>query len=130
MAKPLSDKQKLRNFFRDTSAKMETIEPPCRHFGDCGGCEFQNIPYDRQLAMKQDAFGFIAETVIEDYKKKAASADRSDPAKAEQADSTISRAELLTTYIRGRSVDIVSSQNPYSYRPRMDYVFEWCEKAG
>ncbi len=130
MAKPLSDKQKLRNFFRDASAKMETIEPPCRHFGDCGGCEFQNIPYDRQLAMKQDAFGFIADTVIEDYEKKAASADRSDPGKAEEADSTISRAELLKTYIRGRGVDIVRSPTPYSYRQRMDYVFAWGEKAG
>jgi 23S rRNA (uracil1939-C5)-methyltransferase len=31
------------------------IEPKCRHFGICGGCSFQNLGYDDQLAAKQDA---------------------------------------------------------------------------
>lgn len=130
MAKPLSDKKKLRNFFRDAAAKMETVAPACRHFGDCGGCEFQHIPYERQLAMKQDAFAFIADTVIEDYQKKAAAADRSDSAKAEQADSFLARAELLEQYVKGRATDIVASPSAYGYRQRMDYVFAWGEKAG
>ncbi|MDD3296897.1 MAG: 23S rRNA (uracil(1939)-C(5))-methyltransferase RlmD [Candidatus Omnitrophica bacterium] len=25
----------------------------CKHFGDCGGCRFQDIPYKEQLALKQ-----------------------------------------------------------------------------
>ncbi len=29
------------------------IEPPCAHFGVCGGCKWQNVPYTEQLAMKQ-----------------------------------------------------------------------------
>ena len=27
--------------------------PPCRHFGICGGCKWQNLPYDEQLKAKQ-----------------------------------------------------------------------------
>lgn len=29
------------------------IKPFCKHFGICGGCKWQNIPYDEQLRMKQ-----------------------------------------------------------------------------
>ena len=29
------------------------IEPVCRHFGICGGCKWQNMPYEEQLAFKQ-----------------------------------------------------------------------------
>jgi len=28
------------------------MTPQCRHFGQCGGCEFQNIPYEEQLKNK------------------------------------------------------------------------------
>ena len=29
------------------------IEPRCQHFGTCGGCRWQHIPYDQQLIEKQ-----------------------------------------------------------------------------
>ncbi len=29
------------------------IEPRCAHFGVCGGCKWQNVPYTEQLKMKQ-----------------------------------------------------------------------------
>ena len=29
------------------------VEPFCRHFGVCGGCSWQMIPYEAQVAMKQ-----------------------------------------------------------------------------
>lgn len=29
------------------------VKPFCLHFGTCGGCKWQNIPYDEQLRMKQ-----------------------------------------------------------------------------
>ena len=28
-------------------------EPFCSHYGDCGGCRWQHLPYERQLAFKQ-----------------------------------------------------------------------------
>lgn len=32
----------------------ERIVPKCRHFGDCGGCDYQHIPYESQLKFKSD----------------------------------------------------------------------------
>lgn len=29
------------------------VEPRCRHFGTCGGCKWQHVPYTMQLAMKE-----------------------------------------------------------------------------
>jgi 23S rRNA (uracil1939-C5)-methyltransferase len=29
------------------------IDAPCRHFGSCGGCRFQNLAYDAQIAAKE-----------------------------------------------------------------------------
>lgn len=28
--------------------------PPCKYFGTCGGCDFQQLPYEKQLAAKID----------------------------------------------------------------------------
>ena len=28
------------------------VEPLCAHFGVCGGCKWQNVPYAEQLKMK------------------------------------------------------------------------------
>ena len=42
--------------------------PPCQHFGICGGCVWQNLPYNLQLKYKQqqvvDAFTHIAKIPI------------------------------------------------------------------
>ncbi len=31
----------------------DRVEPFCRHFGVCGGCQWQMLPYEKQLAYKQ-----------------------------------------------------------------------------
>lgn len=31
----------------------DEIESPCIHFEDCGGCTYQNLPYESQLALKE-----------------------------------------------------------------------------
>lgn len=31
----------------------ERAEPFCKHYGECGGCKWQNLPYDKQLALKE-----------------------------------------------------------------------------
>ncbi len=124
MAKPLSDKQKLRNFFRDRSCGVRTAEPQCRHFGDCGGCEFQDIPYPEQLAMKQDAFAFITDCVTADLEAKAAAVGE-----AATAAKFAKEAALLRRQVKPLTPTIVRSPLPYSYRQRMDYVYAF-DKAG
>ena len=35
-------------------ASPDRIEPPCPHFGRCGGCDFQQLTYEKQLAAKAE----------------------------------------------------------------------------
>jgi 23S rRNA (uracil1939-C5)-methyltransferase len=46
------------------SYSEQRTEPFCEHFGVCGGCKWQHLPYDRQLHYKEqqvvDAFRHIA----------------------------------------------------------------------
>ena len=49
---------KRRRFMEGYAAAFRTrsplrCEPFCKHYGDCGGCRWQHLPYDRQLAFKQ-----------------------------------------------------------------------------
>lgn len=39
---------------RVLDASPERIAPRCQHFGVCGGCDYQHIPYDSQLKYKSD----------------------------------------------------------------------------
>jgi 23S rRNA (uracil1939-C5)-methyltransferase len=41
-------------------ASPERIAPKCRHFGDCGGCDYQHIPYEKQVEFKS---GILRETL-------------------------------------------------------------------
>ena len=36
-----------------TTPSPERINPPCRHFGVCGGCRWQHLPYEKQLFYKE-----------------------------------------------------------------------------
>src|SRR5512138_2088199 len=35
-------------------ASPQRIIPRCRHFGVCGGCHYQNLPYEEQLKAKRE----------------------------------------------------------------------------
>src|SRR5271156_4405366 len=41
-------------FMKLTISNQGSREPRCRHFGVCGGCQFQHIPYDEQLVCKEE----------------------------------------------------------------------------
>ena len=52
------DQIKKRTAFADIVEVLEAspnrIQPPCPHFGVCGGCDFQQMNYDSQLRAKLD----------------------------------------------------------------------------
>jgi 23S rRNA (uracil1939-C5)-methyltransferase len=69
---------KVKRGFAEASAAAvlepspERVEAPCRHFGVCGGCRFQDLAYESQVAAKErqvrDALariGRIAEPPVE-----------------------------------------------------------------
>lgn len=46
---------------------VDEIEPACTHFGSCGGCTYQNLSYEMQLAMKEKQVKDILDEVCKDY---------------------------------------------------------------
>ena len=45
---------------------LETAEKPCVHFGACGGCIYQSLPYEEQLNIKKEQVKSLLDTVVED----------------------------------------------------------------
>lgn len=45
-------RDRLAEAVRQAETLEETIEPRCRHFGRCGGCDLQHLPYPAQLRLK------------------------------------------------------------------------------
>ena len=39
--------------FKMQQLSVERVQPFCRHFGVCGGCKWQMLPYEKQLEYKQ-----------------------------------------------------------------------------
>ena len=39
-------------------------EPDCKHFSDCGGCSYQNVPYEKQLEIKSNQVKSILDNVL------------------------------------------------------------------
>lgn len=48
-------------------SKLETAEQPCPHFGSCGGCTYQTIPYEEQLKIKEQQVKALIYGVCENY---------------------------------------------------------------
>ena len=45
----------------------EEIESACPHFQDCGGCTYQNLPYEKQLELKAAQVKALLDPVCESY---------------------------------------------------------------
>ncbi len=41
------------------------ISPSCPHFGECGGCTYQNLPYEEQLKLKEEQVRTLIDTACE-----------------------------------------------------------------
>ncbi|MCR5001179.1 MAG: hypothetical protein K6A71_05225, partial [Lachnospiraceae bacterium] len=51
----------------DVLAKSpDECEPACRYFGICGGCTYQNLPYEKQLELKEDQVKSLLAPVVPD----------------------------------------------------------------
>ncbi len=48
-------------------AKNELECPACIHFGKCGGCQYQNISYEYQIALKTEQIKKLLEPVVAPY---------------------------------------------------------------
>jgi 23S rRNA (uracil1939-C5)-methyltransferase len=51
--------EEKKNFARGEIVEIlvpspDRIVPKCKHFGECGGCHYQNLPYEKQLQAKTD----------------------------------------------------------------------------
>jgi len=51
--------KKKRRFIEAVTTEVlepssDRIKAPCRHFDQCGGCSFQNVPYEKQLVYKRE----------------------------------------------------------------------------
>jgi 23S rRNA (uracil1939-C5)-methyltransferase len=72
---------------------LDRVQPECPHFGVCGGCSFQNLRYEKQLALKEN---YLLRTL-----------------------QTLGRLDLRDVGWE----PIVPSPTPYFYRNKMEYAF-------
>lgn len=41
----------------------DRIEPFCKHYDHCGGCQWQHVPYSKQLAFKEEQVKYVLERI-------------------------------------------------------------------
>ncbi len=64
----------------DTPSDLEMDKAACEHFGKCGGCTYQSLPYDAQLKIKEDMIHDLMVPVIgEDVWKSTYEGIKSSP---------------------------------------------------
>jgi 23S rRNA (uracil-5-)-methyltransferase RumA len=58
-------KKKKKKYFHDLADKYRGtgVTPECRHFDKCGGCMFQDIPYENQLLLKKEYLNKLLEGI-------------------------------------------------------------------
>lgn len=49
------------------SSALEIRKAPCAHFGSCGGCTYQTLPYEEQLKLKEGQVKELLDGVCSDY---------------------------------------------------------------
>ena len=51
-------------------SELETATPFCSHFGLCGGCFYQTLPYETQLELKAGQVKKLLDAAVDDFGKK------------------------------------------------------------
>ena len=88
----------------------DEVQPRCQHFHDCGGCQWQNLPYEKQLQYKED----VVRETLEHLTPVAADVRKQLP---------------------GRVLKIIPSPQVYHYRNKLEMSFGFAsmrteERAG
>lgn len=76
----------------------DEVQPRCPHFHDCGGCVWQNLPYNRQIEYKED---IVRETLL-----------HLTPVDDE-----------VRKQLPGRVLKIIPSPQVFHYRNKMEFSF-------
>jgi tRNA/tmRNA/rRNA uracil-C5-methylase (TrmA/RlmC/RlmD family) len=80
----------------------DEIPARCPHFHDCGGCVWQNLPYDKQISYKED---IVRETLLH----------------LTPVDDAVRQA------LPGRVLKIIPSPQIFHYRNKMEFSFGYSE---
>jgi tRNA (uracil-5-)-methyltransferase len=66
MDKKKLHRKKYRNIFdRLAEPHVGSAQPKCRYFGQCGGCLFQDIEYEKQLVIKKEYLSSLLGSVVD-----------------------------------------------------------------
>lgn len=95
-------KKKKKKLFEDLADQFrgDGAIPPCPHFGVCGGCLFQDIPYESQLLLKKNYLNALFEGLL-----------------------TVDRVRPSTPYHYRNRMDMVTAFGKTGLRERGSYKF-------
>ena len=54
----------LLEVLEPSPVELTGVEIPCRHFGACGGCTYQHLSYENQLALKEKQIRELLASVL------------------------------------------------------------------
>ncbi len=118
------------------------IESPCRHFAECGGCTYQNLPYEEQLKLKEEQVKELLDSVLGGEETAGMEQGLSDSALREDAEAgSVTESSLRSTHGWECSPKRSGKQNylfegikgspvQYSYRNKMEFSFGDSRKGG
>lgn len=102
-------------------AAEELAEPLCKHFGECGGCTYQNLPYEKQLELKEGQVRALLRPVLDRSECCDESADMIGVTRV-----TVGQQKPLEEVWEG----IKASPEQFGYRNKMEFSFGDLYKDG
>ncbi len=101
-------KEKCQGRLREVLEKspLETEIPPCPKYGICGGCNYQSLPYEEQLALKKEQVRRLIEPLYHQSSDSDTGIDKS--------------TDTVSPYIYD---GIFGSPDIYGYRNKMEFSF-------
>lgn len=105
----------------------ETAKPMCPKFGTCGGCNYQSLPYEKQLELKKRQVLDLVEPVYyhEVEKQEKSLNDTKEETKDSGSDTTFVEDKGNTVSDKKPFIydGILTSPEIYGYRNKMEFSF-------